>query len=128
MGLYCLWWKQDLAVRSRAILSLTLIGHASAVLLIFSAMSLELRYRFDLAPFMTLAAFIGYYWISLIVSEVGATWKSRVRIAAIVLCVLGIISSHFALLVYKVWFWAVPMDVRLSLCPLVPFACHVLGR
>jgi hypothetical protein len=44
---------------------LTLIGHFTAVLLIFTAMYLALRYRFDLAPFMTLAALIGYRSVSI---------------------------------------------------------------
>jgi hypothetical protein len=128
IGLYCLWWKRDMAVRCRTVLNLTLIGHASAVLLIFSAMSLELRYRFDLAPFMTLAGLIGYYSISIIVSKAGETWQRRAGIAAVAMCVLGIISSHYTLVVYKVWFWAVPIDVRIDFCPFVPFACHALAR
>jgi hypothetical protein len=128
IGLYCLWWKRHLAAPRRAILTLTLIGHASAVLLVCSAMSVALRYRFDLSPFMTLAGFIGYYSISMIVSKARETWQRRVGIAAVVMCVVGIISSHYTLVVYKVWFWAVPIDVRLAFCPFVPFGCHALGR
>jgi hypothetical protein len=128
IGLYCIWWKRDLGVRRQAVLNLVLIGHASAVMLIFSAMSVMPRYRFDLAPFMTLAGCIGYYAISVIFGKAGETWQRRVRAAAIVMCVVGIISSHYVLVMYKVWFWAVPMDVRLAFCPFVPFACHALGR
>jgi hypothetical protein len=49
VGLYRLWWKPDLPARSLMIVRLALTGHFAAVLLIFSAMFLALRYRFDLA-------------------------------------------------------------------------------
>jgi len=38
------------------------------------------------------------------------------------LCVLGILSSHYVLLIHKVWSIAVPMEVRLALLPFAPFA------
>jgi hypothetical protein len=128
IGLYRLWWMTELAAGCRTILTLALIGHASAVLLIFSAMYLALRYRFDLAPFMTLGAFIGYRSISVTARNAGETWRKRVRIAAIGLCFLGIFSSHYVLLVHKVWSTGVPEDVRLALFPFAPFTYHTLGQ
>jgi hypothetical protein len=38
------------------------------------------------------------------------------------LCVLGILSSHYVLLIHKVWRIAVPMEFRLALLPFAPFA------
>jgi hypothetical protein len=60
-GVYHLWWRPSLPPQSAAILRLTLIGHSSAVLLILAAMYLTMRYRFDFAPFMTMA---GAHWLS----------------------------------------------------------------
>jgi hypothetical protein len=122
VGLYRLWWKPDLPARGTAILRLTLIGHASAVLLIFSAMYLSLRYRFDLAPLMTLAAIIGYRSIAVAASEAPETWRKRLYGAAVALCVLGIVFSHYVLILYKVWCLGVPMEVRRALLPLSPLA------
>src|SRR5260370_29838108 len=64
IGLYRLWWKPALPIRCAAVLRLALIGHASSVLLILAALLFTLRYRFDFAPFRTLAAFIGYHPVS----------------------------------------------------------------
>jgi len=122
VGLYRVWHKPGLPTDSVAVLRLTLIGHASAVLFIFAAMAFTLRYRFDLAPFMTLAALIGYCSISVTTAEAGDIWRKRVWITAVGLCALGILSSHYVLLIHKVWSIAVPMNVRLALLPFAPFA------
>jgi hypothetical protein len=119
---YRLWWKPELPIRCVAVLRFTLIGNASAVLLILAAMFFTLRYRFDFAPFMTLAALIGYRSVSITAVEARETWQKRLSIAAIGLCVLGILSSHYVLLIHKVWSIAVPMEVRLRLLPFAPFA------
>ena len=47
---------------------------------------------------------------------------SGLRIAAVGLCMLGILGSHYVLLIHKVWSIAVPMPVRLALLPFAPFA------
>ena len=65
VGLYRLWCRPDLQPRSLAILRIALIGHASAVVLILMFCTFTLRYRFDFAPFMTLAAFVGYRSLSM---------------------------------------------------------------
>jgi hypothetical protein len=122
VGLYRLWHKPGLPTNSVAVLRLTLIGHASAVLFIFAAMAFTLRYRFDLAPFMTLSALIGYRSISVTVAEARDIWRKRIWITAVGLCALGILSSHYVLLIHKVWSIAVPMNVRLALLPFAPFA------
>jgi hypothetical protein len=127
IGLYRVFWKPELVVGCRTILGLSLIGHASAVLLIFSVWYLALRYRFDLAPFVTLAALVGYGSVSKGVTEARESWRKRVYIAAIGLCFLGILSSHYVLLVHKVWSFGVPPAVRHALLPFVPFAYHTLG-
>jgi hypothetical protein len=77
---------------------LTLIGHAAAVVLIFAYFAFTLRYRFDLAPFMTLAAFVGYRSVSITVPRILEAWHKRLGVAAAGLCVLG---SHYVLLVHK---------------------------
>ena len=59
-GLYRLCWKPELPAGCLSILRLALIGNAFAILVMFAFMHLALRYRFDFAPFMTLAALIGY--------------------------------------------------------------------
>jgi hypothetical protein len=89
IGLYRLWWKPDLQSSDLATLRLRLIGHAVAVVLIFAYFAFTLRYRFDLAPFMTLAAFVGYRSVSITVSRILEAWQKRLGVAAAGLCVLG---------------------------------------
>ena len=113
-----------MAIRSRrvGILRLTLIGHGRAVFLVFTAIYLALRYRFDLAPFMTLAALVGYRWTSIASAEATDLWRRRLRIAATGSCFLGILCSHYVLLLYKVWSMGVPSQVRSALLPFSPLA------
>jgi hypothetical protein len=128
IGLYRVWWRPEPSMRGVAILRLVLLGHSSAVLLILAAMGYTMRYRFDFAPFMTLAAVVGYASISVAMTEMSKSWRKRVRITAIGLCFLGIVTSHYELLLYKVYSWPVPMNVRLALLPFAPFAHYVFGR
>jgi hypothetical protein len=128
IGLYCVAWKPELSAQSVAILRLALLGHAAAVILVFAWMGLCYRYRFDFAPFMTLAALIGYRSVSVAVTTARESWRRRVHVAAIGLCLLGILSSHYELLLEKVYSSAVPMDVRLALLPYAPFAHYVFHR
>jgi hypothetical protein len=88
----------------------------------------RMRYRFDLAPFMTLSALVGYCSISMAVTEARESWQKRASVAAIGLSFLGILSSHHLLLIHNVWSAAAPMDVRLSLLPFTPFLHSLLGR
>ena len=122
IGLYRLWSRPQLPADGAAILRLALIGNASAVVLIFMASGLAMRYRFDLAPFMTLAAFVGYRSISLTASELSEAWRKRLHIAAVGLCVLGILVSHYVLLIHKVWSIGEPMEIRRTLSVFAPFA------
>jgi hypothetical protein len=128
IGLYRVWWKLELSTQRVAILRLALLGHASAVILLLGFFAFHARYRFDFAPFMTLAALIGYGSVTMAVTEARDPWLKRVRIGAAGLCFLGILSSHYELLLYKVYGWVVPMDVRLALLPFAPFAHYVFGR
>jgi hypothetical protein len=128
IGLYRVWWKPNPSVQHVAILRLVLVGHAAAVFLILAALAFTSRYRFDFAPFMTLAALVGYRSVSITMAEAREPWQKRARIAAISLCFLGVLSSHYVLLLHKVYNWAVPMDVRLTLLPFAPFAHYVFDR
>ena len=101
------------------VLRLALIGHAAAIVLVCSAMYLAMRYRMDFAPFMTLAAFIGY---PVVMQAARGAHGQAVRTAGIMLCLAGILASHYLLLVHKVWSIGVPMDVRQALLPFAPFA------
>jgi hypothetical protein len=122
IGLYRLWTKPRLPVDSAAILRLALIGNASAVAMIFMASGLALRYRFDLAPFMTLAAVVGYRSVSLAAAESSEAGRKLLHIAAVSLCVLGILVSHYVLLIHKVWSIGSPMEIRQALSVFAPFA------
>jgi hypothetical protein len=122
VGLYRLWCRPDLQPRSLATLRIALVGHACAVVLILTYFNFALRYRFDLTPFMTLAAFVGYRSLSVTVAGFSAAWRRRMLIAAVGLCVLGVVGSHYVLLVHKVWSIGVPREVRLALFPFAPFA------
>jgi hypothetical protein len=122
IGLYRLWTRPRPPVDGVAILRLALIGNASAVAMIFMASGLALRYRFDLAPFMTLAAVVGYRCVSLTAAESSEAWRKRLHIAAVSLCVLGILVSHYVLLIHKVWSIGSPMEVRQALSVFAPFA------
>jgi hypothetical protein len=128
IGLYGVWWKPDFSTRYVAILRLALLGHASAVILVLAFIFFTLRYRLDFTPFMTLAAFVGYGSASIAVAETREFWQKRIRIATIGLCFLGVLSSHYVLLIHKVYSFAVPMDVRISLFPLAPFQYTTLSR
>ena len=122
VGLYRLWCPPDLQRRSLVMLRIVLIGHASAVVLILAFFTFTLRYRFDFAPFMTLAAFVGYRSLSMTAAGFSGIWRRRILVAAMGLCVLGVLGSHYILLVHKVWSIGVPMGVRLALFPFAPFA------
>ena len=122
IGLYRLWTGPWLPADSVAILRLALIGNASAVVLIFALSGLAMRYRFDLAPFMTLAAVVGYRSISLTAAKSSEARRRRLHIAAVGLCVLGILVSHYVLLIHKVWSMGSPMEVRQALSVFAPFA------
>jgi hypothetical protein len=128
IGLYRVWWKPELNTHRIAILRLALFGHAAAVILILGYIFFTPRFHFDFAPFMTLAALIGYASVSTALTEARESWRRRARIAAIGLCFLGILSSHYELLLHKVYSWVVPMDVRLTLLPFAPFAHYVFHR
>jgi hypothetical protein len=122
LGLYRLCWKPDLPASALAILRLTLIGHASAVFLILTFAFFTLRYHFDLAPFMTLAALVGYRSFSIISAHISEVWRRRSLVIAVAFCIIGILGSHYVLLVYKVCSIGVPMEVRRALLPFAPFA------
>jgi len=122
IGIYRLWWRPELPAEALTPLRLTLIGHAVAVFLILSYIWFTLRYRFDFAPFMTLGALVGYRCVSATAAEASETWRKRMVVAATGLCALGVLGSHYLLLVHKVWSIAVPMQVRLALFPFAPFA------
>jgi hypothetical protein len=128
IGLYRIWWKPELTTRCTAILRLGLLGHTASILLILAAMAFTMRYRFDFAPFMTLAAFIGYRSISLTAANAGKAGRKWAGILPVVMCILGILSSHYVLLLHKVSSFAVPMNVRLALFPFAPFAHHAFGH
>lgn len=122
IGLWRLCRKPALPAGGLAILRLALIGNVAAVLLIFSAAALEMRYRFDLTPFMTLAAFVGYRFASIAAVESSEAQRRRTRVAAVGLCVFGILMSHYVLLIHKVWSLGEPMEVRRTLAVFAPFA------
>jgi hypothetical protein len=122
LGLYRLWSRPVLSGRSLAIVRMTLVAHASALLIILAAMYLTMRYRFDFAPFMTLAALVGYRAISLMAADISEPRRKQLSRFAAGLCILGIIGSHYVLLIHKVWSITVPMSVRLALLPFAPFA------
>ena len=128
VGLYRLCSKPPVSVSGAALLRLALIGHAAAAVVIFAAMNLALRYRFDFAPFTTFAAFVGYRAVSISVAEMSESRRKWLRIAAAGLCVLGIAGSHYVLFIHKVWSIAVPMPVRLALLPFAPFAHAAFGQ
>jgi hypothetical protein len=88
----------------------------------FTAIALALRSRLDLAPFMILAALVGYRWTSIASAEATDVWRRRLRIAAAGSCFLGILCSHDVLLLYKVWSMSVPPDGRSALLPFSPLS------
>jgi hypothetical protein len=122
LGLYRLVWRPDIRAEGVAMLRLALIGHAAAVFLILAAIFLALRYRLDFAPFMTLAAFIGYRSFAFAAADAPDDRRRTIRVAAISLCALGIVCSHYVLVLDKVWSYGEPMEVRRALLPLAPFA------
>ena len=127
IGLYRLWRKPDLPAGSVVMLRLALIGDAAAVAVVCAAANLTLRYRFDMAPFMTLAAFVGYRSVSIAAAGAAEPQQRRLRIGAAGACVFGILVSHYTLVFYKVACMGVPDYVRYALLPFAPFARGWLG-
>jgi hypothetical protein len=126
IGLYRVWWKHELSGETVAIVRLTLLGQGAAVILVLGYWFFLARYRFDFAPFMTLAALIGYGSLSKAMTAASRSWRKRVDVFAIGLCFLGIVFSHYELLLRKVYGAEVPMNVRLELLTFAPFAHYVL--
>jgi hypothetical protein len=120
IGLYRLSWKPGMRGDAVAILRLTLIGHAIIILILFAFLALTLRYRFDLAPFMTLAAFVGYRSFCIAAAETSEKSQKSLFTAAVGLCLVGILFSHYVLVLHKAWSMGVPDDVRMSLRPFLP--------
>jgi len=120
IGVYQLWRGPKSYPGGNAIVWLTLAGHAVVIVIIFSFFYLALRYRFDLAPFMTLAAFVGYRSFCLSAAQIGDALQKRLRITAIGLCLVGILFSHYVMVLHKAWSMGVPMEVRESLRPFLP--------
>lgn len=127
-GLVRLVRRPDLPRGTVAILRITLVGHAAAILVLLSAMYLALRYRFDFAPFMTLAAFVGYYSFCLRMPALSPKLQARWRNGIAALCVAGILMSHCVLVFYKVTDFTVPEEVRRALFPLTRFARTALEK
>ena len=121
IGLYRICWKPELGRQEVTILRLVLVGQASGAILVLGYWAFALRYRFDFAPLMTLAALIGYRSFSMTVGEASESWRRRIGITAIGLCILGILSSHYALLIHKVWCSSIPIDLRRTLFHFAPF-------
>jgi hypothetical protein len=99
-----------------------LVGHLVPVIVVFDFFYFTLRYRFDFAPFMTLTSLIGYRSVSIATFEAQGRWVKRRLIAGIGLLAVGIVFSHYVLLMHKAWSMAVPMEVRLALIPFLPSA------
>jgi hypothetical protein len=115
-----------LSADATAILSLALFGHFVAVVLVCSAMYLAMRYRLDFAPFMTLAMFIGYPAVSERMTHAGH--RRGFLGGAVAICLFGVIASHYALVIHKVWSPGVERDVRLKFLPFAPFARAALDQ
>jgi hypothetical protein len=128
LGLYRLVRHPDIRTEGVAILRLALIGHFSAVMLVLAAWFLALRYRFDFAPFMTLAAFVGYRSFSLAAANVPIDRLRETRVVAVGLCVLGIVASHNLLIAHKIWNVGVPLEFRTALLLHAPFIFYWLNR
>jgi hypothetical protein len=122
VGLYQLWWRPSLPRQAAAILRLALVAHSSAVLLILAAIYLTMRYWFDFAPFMTVAALIGHS------SDVvdGGGKAGELAQAAEHRGGEFVHAWDFRQPLRpfdpQVWSIAVPMPVRLALLPFAPFA------
>lgn len=71
-----------------------------------------MRYRFDFAPCMLMAPLIGHRAISFTAAGTPGSWRKRLGIAAVGLCVPGILGDHCIRLVSKVWTIAVSMRAR----------------
>jgi hypothetical protein len=122
IGVYRAFWKPDLPAASLATLRFILVGHLVPVIVVFGFFYFTLRYRFDFAPFMTLTSLIGYRSVSIATFEAQGRWVKRRLIAGIGLLAVGIVFSHYVLLMHKAWSMAVPMEVRLALIPFLPSA------
>ena len=109
----------SLPAGSAPLLRLTLVGHFAAIVLVCAAMYSAMRYRMDFAPFMTLAAFVGY---PAVMRASFGPERRRVIGYGIALCLFGIVASHYVLLIHKVWSTGVPYDVRERLQPYVAFS------
>jgi hypothetical protein len=117
LGVYRLMRRPELPTGSLDIARFALAGHLAAVLLILSLCYLTLRYRLDLIGFVMLATVLGYRSLCLETPEAS---RRQLSTAGAGLCVLGILFSGYVLVLHKAWSMGVPMDVRLTLRPLLP--------
>ena len=83
-------------------------------------MFLAFRHRVDLAPFMTLAALIGYRSVAMAVVGTTERWRKKLLAAGSGLCVIGIVFSHYVLVLHKVWSAGVATEVRTTPLPFSP--------
>lgn len=121
IGLHGVFWRPaNLPGTSIVPLRLVLAAHAVIILLVCASMNAAMRYRMDFAPFVSLAAFAGYRELGKAIAD--RSWRRMVVRCALALCIIGIIGSHYFLVVHKVWANDVPMEVRLKLSPYVPLA------
>ena len=122
VGVYRAFWKSDLPTRSLITLRVVLAGHVVPMIVVLGFFYFTLRYRFDFAPFMTLASLIGYRSVSLSLGAARDRQAGRWLAGGIVLMAVGIVFSHYALLMHKAWSMAVPVEVRRAVLPFLPFA------
>jgi hypothetical protein len=79
-----------------------MIGLLVPVFLILTFMYMAFRYRMEFFPFLEFSAFLGFYAICVNSAEFSALTRRRLYLILIVSAGLGIVYSHFVLLLHKI--------------------------
>lgn len=109
------------AFRRGPVIAATFAGHALAAFILLGAMSLTLRYRMDMAGLIGLPAAFGYIVLSNWLSRQTPKFRGPAFGAVIVMSAVGIVGSHYVLIMSKILNPAVPAEVRCWLQPIAPF-------
>jgi hypothetical protein len=102
----CIFVVKVRAVHQQHLLNLRaafalLIGFCVPILLMMIAIVMTFRYRMEFYPFIEFSAFLGFYAVCARADQIPARRRNKLSAILVASAVLGIISSHLLLAIYK---------------------------
>jgi hypothetical protein len=108
--------------------ALVLIGHLVPAFIILGYYAVVIRYRADFAPLVMFAFFLGYPLVVSALNTRDVRARKRWQVAALAGSLVGVVVSHYTLVLFKITDRSLPMDVREAWVPLAPFAATALSH